>query len=175
MERFLEVPGNEDHLYVRASRSQPIGEAAAAHLRHDHVGKQEMHFHFITHSDSNVGDPDEDVFARGKLFGSPSRFRFLAKIDNRCFEGELAATLHRIACVYGQIQDELSELPRVHFDVSALLFVVQMTDHTNVLTDEPEQRSLEIGDERIDFDDAWLKRLPAAKCEELSGQNGGTA
>jgi len=55
-----------------------------------------------------------------------------------------------------------------------LLFVVQMTDHANVLTDEPEQRSLEIGDERIDFDDAGLKRLPAAKCEELSSENGGT-
>src|SRR5437588_10711322 len=49
-----------------------------------------------------------------------------------------------------------------------------MTDHANVLTDEPEQRALEISDERIDFDDAWLKRLPAAKCEELSSQNGGT-
>jgi len=44
MERFLEVPGNENHSYVRAGRSQPIGEAAAAHLRHDHVGKQEMNF-----------------------------------------------------------------------------------------------------------------------------------
>src|SRR5205807_519634 len=65
---------------------------------------EEMRFHFITHSDSNVGDPDEDVLARGKLFGSARRFRFFAKIDNRCFEGELAATLHRIACVYGQIQ-----------------------------------------------------------------------
>src|SRR6266702_2528601 len=40
MERFLEVPRNENHLYVRAGRAQPIGKAAAAHLWHDHVGKQ---------------------------------------------------------------------------------------------------------------------------------------
>src|SRR5437879_10476165 len=44
MERFLEVSGNENHLYMWAGRSQPISEAAAAHLRHDHVGEQEMNF-----------------------------------------------------------------------------------------------------------------------------------
>src|ERR1700680_796105 len=37
LERFLEVPGNENHLYVRAGRAQPIGEAGAAHLLHVEV------------------------------------------------------------------------------------------------------------------------------------------
>ena len=60
---------------------------------------EEMRFHFVAHSASSVGDADEDVLARGKLFGSASRFRFLANIDNRCFERELAAVLHRIARV----------------------------------------------------------------------------
>src|SRR5580700_11163917 len=42
MERFFEISGNENDFGVGAGEMEPIGKTASTHLRHDHVGQQEL-------------------------------------------------------------------------------------------------------------------------------------
>src|SRR5438876_6762558 len=44
MQRLFQITRNKDDFSMRARFAEPIGKIAAAHLRHYHVGEQEMDF-----------------------------------------------------------------------------------------------------------------------------------
>ena len=44
VQRFFQITGNKDDFGMWARFAEPIGKLAAAHLRHYHIGEQEMDF-----------------------------------------------------------------------------------------------------------------------------------
>src|SRR6476659_7413851 len=42
MKRFFEVTGDEQNLCVGIRNAEPVCEAPTAHLRHDHIGEEEV-------------------------------------------------------------------------------------------------------------------------------------
>ena len=79
----------------------------------------------------------------------------------------MAAFGHRVARVDRQIKNDLGNLARVGFDVGAFFLVMEMANHGNIFANEPEQRALEICDDRIYLGDHGFERLFSTEGEKL--------
>ncbi len=71
----------------------------------------------------------------------------------------------RIARIHDQINNDLRHLAGVESDVRAVGRAKQVAFDGDVFADEPQQGTLEIGDERIDVDYPRIKRVFAAERE----------
>ncbi len=90
-------------------------------------------------------------------------------------QGESSAFWHRIARIDDQIQHDLRELTGIDLDVATVFEAMKMAFDGNIFPEEAEERTLEIGDERVHLQHARIKRLSAAEGEKLPGQGGGAA
>ena len=98
-----------------------------------------MRFDLLAHSDSGIGDIDQNVLGWNKIAAVKWRCCCRSKINNRRLERELAAGRHRVARVHGEIENDLRNLAWVGLDVRALFLVMEMANDGNILADEPEQ------------------------------------
>ncbi len=71
--------------------------------------------------------------------------------------------------------NDLRELAGIDFDVGAFFQMMQVTNDRDVVAEEPEERTLEVGDEAVDLEHGGLERLATAEGEELVGERGGAA
>src|SRR5438034_9055778 len=77
---------------------------------------EEMSFDLFTHSNSVVGDFDQNIVARNKVAAKERRLHFLCEIDNRGLERELPAFGHCVARVHLKVGHKLRALARVALD-----------------------------------------------------------
>ena len=53
--------------------------------------------------------------------------------------------------------------------------MMEVTNDRDIVAEEPEERTLEVGDQAVDLEHGGLERLPTAEGEKLMGERGGTA
>lgn len=130
-----------------------------------------MLFHFVAHAGASVRDADPDVIPRSDFFDRG--FLFFGRLDGDggCFEGKRSAVIHCVASIHDEVKNDLGELTRIDSRIGAVFAAVQMTFNRNVFTEETQQRTLEICNERINFRDARSEWMFAAEGKQLSGQN----
>ena len=136
---------------------------------------EQTRFGFVVHSAAGIDNADDDVRARNTLAAQKWWMILGRQIDNRCFHCKPAAFWHGIARVDREVENDLSDLAGIDPDVNAFLLVMQMARNRNIFAEQSEQRSLEIRDERIDFDDLRFERPFAAERQQMPGQIGGAA
>src|ERR1041385_3869210 len=130
-----------------------------------------MRFHVIAHACPRIRDANDEVLARDTVTADKDRLRLRPKVYNRGLESELAAIRHRVARVDGEVQNDLVELGGVDFEVGGLLLIVQMAEDMNVFAEQPKQRTLKIGDNRVDLQYERLERLAPTEGEEMSSDD----
>ena len=128
---------------------------------------EEMRFHVFTHSGSVIGDANDNVLTRAAIAAVKRGLGMSRKIGNACVKSQLSALRHSISRVYREVQNDLGDLLRIGFDVSAVLFVMEVADDRDVFADESEQGTFKIGEDGIDFDNYGFHSLPPAECEKL--------
>ncbi len=86
-------------------------------------------------------------------------------------DGERSARRHGVPRVGDEIDDRGFELPRIDLHRGAAFD--QIGDEEDVGADHPLEHAIEIGDERVQIEDARLKHLLSAEGEELAREGRG--
>src|SRR5579862_4293326 len=128
-----------------------------------------MRLGFLVHPGAGVADSEHHVVARSKR--SVESGIFFVKGDVGAFDGELAAAGHGIACIYGEVHNDLLDLsaigahgpqfrPRYHDEVD--VFANHAGEHLQVLSGNV-----------VEVDDSGGEHLLAAEGKKLSRKRRG--
>src|SRR5450759_2627326 len=93
---------------------------------------------------------------------------FLIQLHVGRFNHYLAALRHGIASVHHQVDEDLLDLCRVHFDRLQVRF--QHRNQVDVLGDDAAQELVCLPHHGIDVQNFWLEHLPPAEGQQLSRQ-----
>jgi hypothetical protein len=98
----------------------------------------------VVHAAAGVRDPQKDVFTRRRL-GPTVRLAF-DEPDPLRFEGEDSAAGHRVACVHGEVDQDLLDLAAVGVDRANLW--CERAENVDVLAQQAPQKGLAISRRR---------------------------
>ena len=84
---------------------------------------------------------------------------------------EAAAARHGVAGIDPEIDDDLFDLAGIGFDTGQRGF--ELGDDLEVFANDPLQKTLEVGNDDVEIDDARLKQLFAAEGQKLSREASG--
>ena len=121
------------------------------------------------HTGAGIADGEEDIRARlgiDVLLGVRAVDLHLVR-----FDGEDAAVRHGIAGVDGEVQEHLVNLRRISTNRSQLR--CQDRGELDLLSDQPAQHLVRVGDDLVQAQGPRLDRLPAAEGQELAGEVAG--
>ena len=149
--------------------------AAASFILGREEGLKQVIFDLVRHAHAGVDDADDDIIGRRKRIQS-GRCLVVLRHCHRCrFQSQLSAAAHGIAGIDRQVQNDLSELVRIHLDVRASFIAVKLTNDRNVIAEKTQERALQILHKTIRFNHARLERLLATEGQKLPGQSRGAS